>query len=308
MRQANTFLSPSQAARVLGASESSLKRWVDAGDMTIRRTAGGHRRIPVAEVLRYARSEGLTIQDAELLGGARPAASRRLTTSVTRAVLAGDGGALQRLLLHAHFDGVTVTTLADGPIRLAMESVGRLWLDSPDGIACEHRATMLVMRAVEGLRSVLPIAPANAPVAIGGGRAGDPYLLPSMLAALVLQEVGWRTVDLGPDTPDEALVSAAKRYRAALVWRSFTGDLDPAAATKDLAALCRKLSPCRVAVGGRCADLLGNLDQIGNLLRPASMAELAALAGTGAACTWPSAPESSSAIQNRRRSLILQSV
>lgn len=278
------FLSPREAARVLGASESSLKRWVDAGDLAIRRTAGGHRRIPVAEVLRFARREGIALQDAGLIGRAPVAADRRLTTAVTRAVIAGDGDEVQRLLLAAHLNGVTTAAIADGPLRMAMEAVGRLWLEDADGIAREHEATMLVLRAVEALRAVLPVPSAQAPVAVGGGPSGDPYLLPSMLASLALQEAGYRTVNLGPDTPDEVLVRAVKIHRAALVWRSYTGELEPVAATRDLAAFCRRLPSCRVLVGGYRAHLLGPLDEVVNLRRPASMSELVTMAGTEAAC------------------------
>jgi len=282
MTATNQFLSPRQAARVLGASESSLKRWVDAGELVIRRTAGGHRRIPAAEVMRFARREGLVLQDAGLLGRSPQAAGRKLTTSVTRALLDGDGEAVQRLLLRAHLDGMPVAALADGPLRLAMEELGRLWLNDPEGVAREHHATLLVMRAIEALRGVLPVPRPGAPVAIGGGPAGDPYLLPSLLASLVLQEAGWRTIDFGADTPDTALLAAAHRHDASLVWRSFTGELDPAAASAALALLCRRLAPCRVAAGGWRAHLLVGLDGIANLARPASMADLAALARLGA--------------------------
>lgn len=282
MPTASQFLSPRQAARVLGASESSLKRWVDAGELAIRRTAGGHRRIPAAEVVRFARREGLPLQDAGLLGRSPPAAGRRLTAAVTRALLDGEGETLQRLLLRAHLDGMPVAALADGPLRLAMEELGRLWLSDPAGVAREHHATLLVMRAVEALRHVLPAPPTDAPLAVGGGPAGDPYLLPSLLASLVLQEAGWRTVDLGPDTPDAALIAAVHRHGATLAWRSYTGELDPAAAARDLATLCRRLAPCRVVAGGWRAHLLTGLDGLANLQRPGSMGDLARLARAGA--------------------------
>jgi excisionase family DNA binding protein len=282
MTSASQFLSPRQAARVLGASESSLKRWVDAGDLVIRRTAGGHRRIPAAEVVRFARREGLTLQDGDVLGRTPQVPTRKLTSAVTRALVDGDGDAVQRLLLRAHLDGLSVAALADGPLRLAMEELGRLWLSDTEGVAREHHATLLVLRAAEALRGLLPQPRPDAPVAVGGGPAHDPYLLPSLLASLVLQEAGWRTVDLGPDTPDAALIAAAHRHGATLVWRSYTGELEPVTAAKNLATLCRRLAPCRVVAGGWRVHLLEGLDGIDNLSRPASMVDLAALARTGA--------------------------
>lgn len=281
MPSTSQFLSPRQAARALGASESSLKRWVDAGELAIRRTAGGHRRIPTAEVVRFARREGLTLQDTVLVGRTAPAPGRRLTAAVTRALLGGDGEEVQHLLLRAHLGGMPVAALADGPLRLAMDDIGRLWLDDPEGVAREHHATLLAMRAAETLRGVLPPLRHGAPVAVGGGPAGDPYQLPSLLASLVLHEAGWRAVDLGADTPDAVLVAAASRHGATLVWRSFTGELAPTAA-EGLTNLCRRLAPIRVAAGGRRAQHLGTLDGISNLARPATMDELAMLARTAA--------------------------
>ncbi|MBN8525321.1 MAG: helix-turn-helix domain-containing protein, partial [Planctomycetes bacterium] len=70
------LLSPRDAARALGASESSLKRWVDAGELAARRTMGGHRRIPASEVLRFARAQGIVPRDPSPLGRAAAGPSR----------------------------------------------------------------------------------------------------------------------------------------------------------------------------------------------------------------------------------------
>ena len=39
-----------EAARRLGVAPITIQRWVDEGSMRARRTAGGHRRIPVLEI------------------------------------------------------------------------------------------------------------------------------------------------------------------------------------------------------------------------------------------------------------------
>ena len=45
------YLSPKTLADALGTSESSVRRWCDAGKMAAIRTAGGHRRIARAEAM-----------------------------------------------------------------------------------------------------------------------------------------------------------------------------------------------------------------------------------------------------------------
>ena len=68
MSNAKTLLTPKELAEVIGASESSLRRWVDAGSIRMSRTTGGHRRIPVAEAIRFIRESGATVVRPDLLG------------------------------------------------------------------------------------------------------------------------------------------------------------------------------------------------------------------------------------------------
>ena len=49
------LLSPRELAQAIGVSESSLKRWADAGQIRVARTAGGHRRISIADAVRFIR-------------------------------------------------------------------------------------------------------------------------------------------------------------------------------------------------------------------------------------------------------------
>ncbi len=53
-----SLLSPKKAAKILGVSESSIKRWCDAGQIQILKTSGGHRRISIASLMDFARVQG----------------------------------------------------------------------------------------------------------------------------------------------------------------------------------------------------------------------------------------------------------
>ena len=61
------LLSTRELADALGVSESSLKRWVDSGRISALRTEGGHRRIPLAEAMRFIRDTAAPIARPELL-------------------------------------------------------------------------------------------------------------------------------------------------------------------------------------------------------------------------------------------------
>lgn len=62
------MLSTSDFSAAVGISESSVRRLADSGRLEIHRTSGGHRRIPVAEAIRYVRETGATVSRPELLG------------------------------------------------------------------------------------------------------------------------------------------------------------------------------------------------------------------------------------------------
>jgi excisionase family DNA binding protein len=53
------FLTTRQLARLWLVSEATIKRWADTGQLTSSRTVGGHRRFPVAEVMRFQAERGL---------------------------------------------------------------------------------------------------------------------------------------------------------------------------------------------------------------------------------------------------------
>ncbi len=270
-------------AHALGVSESSIKRWVDDGTIRSARTAGGHRRIPRVDALRFVRATRASVVHPEILGLAAVVDQRSVAVADGAEVFADllmRGAGLQaRGLLEAwYLGGESLAAIIDGPLRSALDRIGELWhADRADGIFLEHRALQICVLALSQLSLLVPVA-AGAPVAVGGAAAGDPYLLPSMAAALVLAGEGFATVDLGADVPEESLTAAMTRLAPRLVWLSVSavgdgrveqhvGRLVAAAAARD----------AQVMIGGRAVAAL-SLRPAAHLHLGGSMAELAAFA------------------------------
>lgn len=280
-------LSPRELAEAVGVSESSLKRWADEGRLVVSRTAGGHRRITSAEAIRFIRQSGLPMVDPRPLGivdlngvpKEQLAKSDSADSALVDALIGGQAELARGLVVASYLGGRSVSEICDGPLARAMHHVGDLWKHSKEGILIEHRATDICAQSLHQLRGLLAPAPANAPLATGGTPPGDPYLLTSLMASIILAAEGWREENLGPDLPLELLAEAAKQRKASLVWVSVCTEQSGQKLAEQLRTLAEELEAisCPVAVGGRMLPPRPLL-VADNLHIVSSMSELAAFA------------------------------
>ena len=278
-------LTTRELSLALGVSESSIKRWADDGTIEAARTLGGHRRIPLAEAVRFVRETRAPLARPELLGlpdlaaaGDQPVepgdAAERLLASLRAGAAAEARGIVQALFVA----GQPVAAIVDGPLQRAMTKIGEEWRHDAAGIAREHRATDIAIQSLNQLRALLA-PPLDALVAAGGAPSGDPYILPSLAAATVLAAEGMRAENLGPDLPIPALRGAIAALRPALVWISVSRAVQPDRLAGEIAALAQSVrrDGVSVVVGGRALSPR-LLPSLANLHVGGSMAELAAFA------------------------------
>ena len=124
----------------------------------------------------------------------------------------GEAEDLRSLLQGAHWSGLAIETLADAVVAPAMRRLGHEWAEGRVDVWHEHRGTQLCAAALYEIRATLQ-GPADGtkPLAIGGGPEGDPYLLANLLAEMVLTGLGWKVVNLGPNTPLPSFRAALRK-------------------------------------------------------------------------------------------------
>lgn len=263
-RMTSQALTPKQLADAIGVSESSLKRWADEGVIRSTRTAGGHRRIPVAEAIRFVRESGSTLVNPSILGlpdiesvvdrmPARAEMPQRLASYLT----AGSAREARGLIMACYMSGVSLAELFDTIVAPAMHQIGELWRHDPHGVFIEHRATDLCLQSINQLRAMQTVN-VSAPAAVGAAPSRDPYLIPSMMSAAVLTAEGMNAVNLGPNTPASSLVQAAHLHHAALVWLSLSASEDIELINPYVAELLEGLqnTHARIVIGGRSRSLV----------------------------------------------------
>ena len=217
--------SPRTVAEAFGVSESSLKRWCDRGAIQTSKTAGGHRKIPRSSILDFARHQGMRLARPELIG--LPTLDDVISDSIEesfeqalRSILEGRMDDFRRCLIQLFLSGHAIWELGDKLIARIMKEVGHRWECAEVDVYQERLGCEIITRCLYELRGMVKPPAADAPLAIGGTPAGDPYSLASTLVELVLSEHGYRAVNLGSNVPLSSLERAIDRLRPRLFWLS----------------------------------------------------------------------------------------
>lgn len=252
------YLSTAQVARALGIGVSTVKRWVEDGVLPAAKTAGGHRKLLVADVVEVARNNNLPVGDLALLAAGARAPRRRGTSpgweELHLALRDGDAPAVRGLLHGAYRQGMPIATLADRLIGPAMHRIGEEWASGAIDVMHEHRASQACASALFELKQVLETrASRQLPRAVGAAPEGDQSVLGTLLAQMVLLDNGWDAVNLGPNTPLNSLALAVKELDPRLVWLSMSHGVGGESFHRDYAALYRQTQAAGAAliIGGR---------------------------------------------------------
>ncbi len=249
------YASTVQVAEALGVSVTTVKRWVDEHILPAHRTAGGHRKVLLADVLRLARDGKLPHADlGRLLDSAPSSPLETVRAEFVRALESTDPAAIRDVLHAAHRGGMKVETLADEVIAPAMTRVGRDWETGELSVMREHEMSQACVAALYDFAKGLHTkTDARLPVAVGGAPEHDHYVMPSLLTKLALVDAGWDAVNLGPHTPAEAFRTAIRELKPKLIWVSVSHLPDPhgfLAGYRDVYRSAEE-NGIAVAVGGR---------------------------------------------------------
>ena len=281
----NQYLSPKELAEALAVSESSVKRWADDGQIAVTRTEGGHRRITLEEAVRFVRRSNASVSRPEILGFEEAGhvlwqhlSEQEFEAQVYEALVQGQSAKAFGLIHGPFLGGRPLAWVFDDPVRSAMHRLGELWKHQDDGILLEHRATDICVQAIMRIRLSLPID-SQAPASVGGAGPGDPYLLPTLMAATVLRDIGMNDTNLGPQTPLAVLREAVRRLNPRLVWLSVSVEQAAEVLRPELVKLSENLSAhgASMIIGGQAVGKLADLRHP-NLTIGHSMAELSTFA------------------------------
>lgn len=222
---AEEFFSPKQVAQAIGVSESSLKRWCDKGLIEVHRTAGGHRRLLLSQVMEFVRERGFNLENPQLLGlptglGQGETSLEKVREPFYQALKQGDELQCRRIVLDLFLAKTSVSTMCDDLIAPSMHTVGAHWECGSIEVYQERRGCEIIEHCLYELRGLLPAPPPNAPRATGGTPTSDPYRLPTLMVEMTLRERGWQAENLGTNLPADSLSQAIQDLKPRVFWLS----------------------------------------------------------------------------------------
>ena len=248
-------------ARAIGVSESSLKRWCDRGLLQFEKTAGGHRRLPFEEVVRFVREGDYSLKEPEVLGLAANAGQTQWTLTTARerlqhALVCGEEAVCRQLIVDLYLAHHSVSVICDHVLVPSFHAIGDLWECGDAEIYEERRACQMCGHLLFELRQMIGTPKVGSPVAMGATLDGDPYTLAASMAELVLRDAGWNAVSLGNALPFSTLRKALQKQQPVLFWLSISviRDMDEFVSEMNQLFQLANQQKTAIVIGGRALD------------------------------------------------------
>lgn len=255
--------STAELAKIWDVSQSTIKRWADAGLLRCSKTAGGHRKFDLDAILDFQNRSGLIARTAfierehvesgcdldKLLAASDFAALSRRYKEIA---LSGKYESASVMLRRAYMHGVSLAMIGEQIIRPAMIEIGELWRTGKIQVLDEHVATFATLRGLALLHSIAAKRNGSNRLALVGCTEGEFHCVGAALVHSVLEAEGWKVINLGPHTPLFSFADAVTQFKPDVVCLSVTMVDNIDRASRDYEKLNRVASKhgTRIIFGG----------------------------------------------------------
>lgn len=266
------LLTTTRAADLLQVHESTIKRWCNNDEMASSKTRGGHRRILLEDLLRFARERAIPLAlqvfepfESVVWWGVEACRERDDFEAINQLAMEWISGVhpqlLEPLWLYMQQRAeVPVEDIMDRSVRALMVHVGEQWELGQIDIGQEHLYTQLIVDALHSLRKLRePAYGLNATMrrAIVGCSEGEQHQIGALCTRIVLEHLGWQVFYLGANVPLEAYAKAQKKYNAQMVCVSFVPPrkrADALRCVRVLSELYEASQPYHLVLGGSALE------------------------------------------------------
>lgn len=259
--------STKELARMLDVSESTVKRWADAGLLKCRKTIGGHRKFQQDDIKEFQSQCSLAAEaamaeesasrlDAELNGLFAGPDFIRLAEAYREVSLAGRFGCATAMLKQASLRGHTLAAIGDEIIKPAMHEIGEMWRAGKISVVDEHTATFATIHALVEVGLIVGEKEGSEKLALVGCAEGEFHHVAALLVCHLLESESWKVVYLGGHTPLFSFAEAIQKLNADLACISITMTDNIERAARDFEGLRRAAAKrnAKIILGGAALE------------------------------------------------------
>lgn len=227
------MVSTKEVAAMLHVTETTIKRWADEAVLSCIKTAGGHRKFLLKDIMSFAESNGYTIsgshpppmsqrQMEQLQTGVYTQNYAKVAHVLKEEVLQADREGLATLLLYLYKQHIPLPVVLDEVIRPSFDEIGREWENGSLGVDKEHEASHAIAEALLRTAPELHRKEPNRKSAVCACPEGELHELGLRGLAYSLECEGWKVHYLGGNTPLDTLNSFVSATEPNLVCLSLT--------------------------------------------------------------------------------------
>ncbi len=218
---------------MLQVTETTIKRWADESVLHCIRTAGGHRKFLLKDVVQFAETNGYTVsgsqpppmsqkQMEQLQIGVHMQNYAKIAAVLKEEAMQSDREGLAMLLLYLYRQHIPLPIVLDKVIQPAFEEIGHEWGKGKLGIDQEHAASHAITEALVRTAPELHRKEPNKKSALCACPQGELHELGLQGLAYSLECEGWKVHYLGGNTPLEVVFSSVRVERPELLCLSMT--------------------------------------------------------------------------------------
>ena len=228
------WITTSEAARELGMSKSTLKRFCERNELVVVRTPGGHRRIDRLKLIAACQESGICSR--------RRRAGRPSILDCVDYLRDANASSLVSRLHEASSDLPEIPELMEETLVPALWRVGDLWMQGQLTVAEGKVCIATALTVIDAFIARAP-QPNVALTIVGGSFTESRDTVASKLIMLAFRCHNINAIDLGADCLPEFMAQAQQQYNARAIWVSHTHVVDSARVVADHRLLSSLVGP-----------------------------------------------------------------
>lgn len=242
-------LNTEEVAKMLGVNVSTVKRWTDQGKLSCFRTAGGHRKFLMADLVDFLEQNKemnprvdvfhlQTEEDLRVSYAILKANFAYLEEYILQQALACKRDRIQLVLNGLYLSKFPLWKIFQEVITPALHRIGNLWDEEDITVIEEHLATQTIRDCLVRLQGIIRIPTEKKGVALCLNLSNEMHDIALKMVDHIMEERGYKVLFSGQITPSPRIEAVFRNFKIDRVYVSSTLVSDAKQTQEEFDMLC----------------------------------------------------------------------